>query len=34
MPADHFTLTVPEAKLEEIVTFLTSSMEHMGFKEM
>lgn len=34
MPVDHFTLTVPRAKLDEVVTFLTTSLAHLGFHEM
>jgi hypothetical protein len=34
MPVDHFTLTVPKDKLNDMVAFLTSSMGFMGFKEM
>jgi hypothetical protein len=34
MPLDHFTLTVPQGKLDEIVTFLTASLGHLGFKEL
>ncbi|KAI9844276.1 MAG: hypothetical protein M1837_005686 [Sclerophora amabilis] len=33
MPLDHFSICVPESKFEPIITFLTSSLEHMGFKE-
>ena len=34
MPADHFSLVVPQAKLEDLVSFLTNSLGHLGFKEM
>lgn len=34
MPVDHFTLTVPRAKLDEVVTFLTTSLAHLGFHEI
>lgn len=34
MPADHFTLAVPETKLAEVIVWLTSSLEHLGFKEL
>jgi hypothetical protein len=34
MPADHFSLVVPEAKLEDLISFLTKSLGHLGFKEM
>jgi hypothetical protein len=34
MPADHFSLVVPEAKLEDLISFLTTSLGHLGFKEM
>lgn len=33
MPVDHFTLSVPLSKFEGIVSFLTTSLAHMGFKE-
>ena len=33
MPLDHFSLLVPQSKLDGMVTFLTSSLQHMGFKE-
>ncbi len=33
MPLDHFSLMVPQPKLEGMVAFLTSSLQHMGFKE-
>jgi hypothetical protein len=34
MQVDHFSLAIPYAKLGAEVTFLTSSMAHMGFKEL
>ncbi|TVY40128.1 hypothetical protein LOCC1_G006875 [Lachnellula occidentalis] len=34
MPLDHMTLTVPQAKLEDIIKFLTTSLQPLGFKEM
>jgi hypothetical protein len=34
MQVDHISLAVPYAKLGAEVTFLTSSMAHMGFKEL
>ncbi|KAI1615161.1 hypothetical protein EDD37DRAFT_390888 [Exophiala viscosa] len=34
MPADHFSLTVPESAFEGLITFLTTSLAHFGFKEM
>ena len=34
MPLDHFSLIVPSPYLEDMVTFLTTSLAHMGFKEM
>lgn len=33
MPLDHFSLAVPQSKFEDFVTFLTTSLQHMGFKE-
>jgi len=33
MPVDHFTLSVPQSKLEGVVSFLIASLSHMGFKE-
>ncbi len=33
MPLDHLSFTVPQSKLEGMVTFLTSSLQHMGFRE-
>ncbi|MCJ1243338.1 hypothetical protein MMC30_000535 [Trapelia coarctata] len=33
MPVDHFSLNVPQSKLEGMVTFLISSLQHLGFKE-
>lgn len=33
MPADHFTIVVPQPKFEGVITFLTTSLAHMGFKE-
>lgn len=33
MPVDHFSLVVPSSKLEDLITFLKSSLQHMGFKE-
>jgi hypothetical protein len=33
MPLDHFSVAVPPSKLEGMVTFLTNSLQHMGFKE-
>ncbi|TVY17223.1 hypothetical protein LARI1_G005605 [Lachnellula arida] len=34
MPLDHMTLTVPQAKLEDIIKFLTTSLQPLGFKEI
>lgn len=34
MPLDHMTLTVPQAKLEDIIKFLTASLQPLGFKEI
>ncbi|KAI9673449.1 MAG: hypothetical protein M1817_002911 [Caeruleum heppii] len=33
MPLDHFSLCVPQSKLDDTVNFLASSLKHMGFKE-
>lgn len=32
MPLDHFSLLVPAPKIDDMVTFLTSSLKHLGFK--
>jgi len=32
MPLDHISIVTPKAKDEDMVTFLTSSLEHLGFK--
>lgn len=34
MPIDHFSLTVPLTKLEAMVIFLSTSLHHLGFKEI
>jgi hypothetical protein len=34
MQVDHLSLAVPYAKLGAEIAFLTSSMAHMGFKEL
>ena len=34
MPLDHFSIPVPQDEFENTITFLTTSLEHMGFKEM
>ncbi len=33
MPLDHFSLVVPTSKVEDLITFLTASLQHVGFKE-
>ena len=33
MPLDHFAIYVPQSKFEDLVTFLTASLGHLGFKE-
>jgi hypothetical protein len=33
MPLDHFSIVVPNSKLDGVAAFLTSSLHHMGFKE-
>ncbi|TAQ91421.1 hypothetical protein B7494_g132 [Chlorociboria aeruginascens] len=33
MPLDHFFITVPASELDGLVTFLISSLQHIGFKE-
>ena len=33
MPLDHFCVLVPPAKLEDLVTFLKTSLAHLDFKE-
>lgn len=32
MPLDHFSVLVPTSKIDAMVTFLTSSLDHLGFK--
>ena len=34
MPIDHFSFMVPQPKLNPLISFLTTSLGHMGFKEM
>lgn len=34
MPLDHFSILVPQPKLEPLITFLTTSLEHLSFKEI
>lgn len=34
MLLDHFNLLVPPSQLEATISFLTSSLAHMGFKEL
>ncbi|KAL8829437.1 MAG: hypothetical protein Q9170_006167 [Blastenia crenularia] len=34
MPVHHFSLTVPADKIDPMVTFLTQSLGHIGFKEL
>ncbi|TVY71504.1 hypothetical protein LSUE1_G007097 [Lachnellula suecica] len=34
MPLDHFNIAVPQGKLEDIITFLTTSFEPLGLKEI
>lgn len=34
MPCDHFAILVPPSKLEDVINFLTTSMSHLGFKEL
>ncbi|KAL8976633.1 MAG: hypothetical protein Q9205_007396 [Flavoplaca limonia] len=33
MPLDHSSLTVPPSAVAPLITFLTSSLAHLGFKE-
>ncbi|KAL8679786.1 MAG: hypothetical protein Q9186_003951 [Xanthomendoza sp. 1 TL-2023] len=33
MPLDHFSLAVPASKVDPLVSFFTTSLAHMGFKE-
>lgn len=33
MPLDHSSLTVPASSVAPLLTFLTSSLAHLGFKE-
>ncbi|KAG9230638.1 glyoxalase/bleomycin resistance protein/dioxygenase [Amylocarpus encephaloides] len=34
MPLDHISILVPISKLEDMITFLTTSLGHLGFKEL
>lgn len=34
MPIDHFSILVPKTKLNPLISFLTTSLGHMGFKEL
>ncbi|CAG8956531.1 hypothetical protein HYFRA_00003918 [Hymenoscyphus fraxineus] len=34
MPLDHFCITVPQGKLEDIAKFLTTALASTGFKEI
>jgi len=34
MPLDHSSLVVPKHKVEPLITFLTTSLAHMGFHEV
>lgn len=34
MPLDHSSVTVPASKFEQTVSFLTTSLAHLGFKEL
>ncbi|KIN07020.1 hypothetical protein OIDMADRAFT_15973 [Oidiodendron maius Zn] len=34
MPLDHLSVPVPQDQFENIITFLTTSLQHLGFKEM
>lgn len=33
MPLDHFSLAIPASKVDDLVSFLTASLHHFGFKE-
>ncbi|KAL8788918.1 MAG: hypothetical protein Q9213_001441 [Squamulea squamosa] len=33
MPLDHFSLVVPASKVDPLISFLTTSLQHLGFKE-
>ena len=33
MPTDHVSLLIPQSKLDDVISFLTTSMSHMGFRE-
>jgi len=33
MPLDHFSIVVPQAKFEGLITFLAASLKHLGFTE-
>lgn len=34
MPLDHFSINVPLSKLDGVIAFLTSSLKHLGLKEI
>jgi hypothetical protein len=34
MPLDHYSVTVPASKFKQTVSFLTTSLAHLGFKEL
>jgi hypothetical protein len=34
MPLDHFAIYVPQSKFDDLVAFLTTSLSHLGFKEI
>jgi hypothetical protein len=34
MPLDHISLVVPQPTLDPLITFLTTTLSHIGFKEI
>lgn len=34
MPLDHFSFPVPQDGFEDFISFLKTSLSHLGFKEM
>ena len=34
MPIDHFSLIVPQPKIDPLITFLTTALAHLHFKEI
>jgi hypothetical protein len=34
MPLDHINISIPQSKLDGVITFLTTSLKDLGFKEI